>query len=120
MNILHRDREQRNGSIILANGNMKLKKFIPISDGLESFERARNSRLEEIEKWRIARMKEVAIAESLKKTEEQEKIKARALAKFQVKYDLPATSDWANVWYHADEKFQADLEEIQQFYGTNW
>ena len=93
-----------------------MKRFIPTSDGIGLIETAHSRFLDQVKIWKEKKLKELVVIEQAKRNDEIEKLKARTLAKFQVKYDLPASATWDDVWEFADEKFGEDLQEIEQFY----
>lgn len=98
----------------------EVSKFISTNDGFESIERNYNSQLATIERWKEQKMKELFVIERQKRNDEIEKQKNRALASFQVKYDLPSTSEWYQIYCHADENgLEQDLIEISKYYNED-
>lgn len=74
-----------------------VNKYIKTSDGFWSIERQCNSHKEQVEKWRTEKLKELAKLQQLAEQELKQKQATMELARFQVKYNLAATSDWQDV-----------------------
>lgn len=74
-----------------------VNKYIKTSDGFWSIEQQCNSHKETVEKWRTEKLKELAKLQQLAEQELKQKQATMELARFQVKYNLSATSNWEDV-----------------------
>lgn len=71
-----------------------VNRYIKTNDEFSSIERQCNSHKETVEKWRTEKLKELVKLQQLAEQELKQKQATMELARFQVKYDLPADSDW--------------------------
>ena len=75
----------------------EVARFVKTSDEFGTVENWHKNRMEEIQKWKNTKLKELADKKRAIEQNEKAKTERRLLAQFQVKYNLEPESEWKDV-----------------------